>query len=327
MKKTVRATVLSTDPAIIYVGNYAAFDESSEFYYLSSLLEGVKVTFLMLIAWTAEYDSPSLKIVEWRKNYLSKYPNNKLIFLTNTYGEKCSLERLGAEAEFCNHNTFVDERIFRPLLDHEKCYDAVYNGQFLDFKRHELAAKIDPIALIGYNFDTEYAQHVQSKMQYATFCNRDVNGNLQWLNSDDVNIIYNKSHVGLCLSKAEGAMHASMEYLLSGIPVVTTHNKGGRDYFFQGDFVIWVDDNPDAIADSVNSLKKMRIDPDYIREETLRKLHKSRTNFFEYLTSLIKEIPEPRDYIQNVWEKNYNDKLIVPKDCIELSSYILKGIS
>ena len=39
----------------------------------------------------------------------------------------------------------------------------------------------------------------------------------------------NRARVGLCLSAREGAMFASMEYLLSGLPIVTTPSMGGRD--------------------------------------------------------------------------------------------------
>lgn len=309
----VRGTVLLNNPLIIYVGNYAASGEESSFYVLSHALKDREVIFLMLLAWTAEFDSPSLKIIEWREKYLKKFPKNRLVFLTNTLGEKNTLSNLGVEAEFANHNIFVDENLFFPIPSQIKEFDAVYNGQFLAFKRHYLAEKIKSLALIGYNFDTPYGQEMLNQMSHANFCNKDDRGVLKWLNQKDVNNIYNKSRVALCLSKAEGAMHASMEYLLSGLPIVTTFSKGGRDYFFQGDYVFWIEDTPAAIADAVDYVKKLKIDPEYIRSQTLEKLKKERLAFFNYLKKLSGDSEDCTDQIQEIWKKNYNDKLIVPK--------------
>lgn len=309
----VRATVLFNNPLIIYVGNYAASGEDSSFYALSHALKDREVIFLMLLAWTAEFDSPSLKIIDWREKYLKNFPKNRLVFLTNTLGEKNTLVNLGVEAEFANHNIFVDENLFFPIANQIKEFDAVYNGQFLEFKRHYLAEKIKSLALIGYNFDTPYAKKLLNQMSHANFCNKDDSGAMKWLNQKDVNLIYNKSRVGLCLSKAEGAMHASMEYLLSGLPIITTFSKGGRDYFFQGDYVFWIEDAPAAITDAVDYVKKLHIEPEYIRSQTLEKLKKERLAFFNYLNKLSGGGKDFSDQIQDIWKKNYNDKLITPK--------------
>ena len=45
----------------------------------------------------------------------------------------------------------------------------------------------------------------------------------------------NRSRTGLCLSEREGAMFASIEYLLCGLPIVTTPSIGGRHVFFEAD--------------------------------------------------------------------------------------------
>jgi glycosyltransferase involved in cell wall biosynthesis len=38
--------------------------------------------------------------------------------------------------------------------------------------------------------------------------------------------------VGLCLSTVEGSNYASMEYMLAGLPIVSTPSIGGREVYF-----------------------------------------------------------------------------------------------
>ena len=40
--------------------------------------------------------------------------------------------------------------------------------------------------------------------------------------------------VGGVFSEEEGACWASSEYLLCGLPVVSTHSRGGRDVWYSG---------------------------------------------------------------------------------------------
>ena len=46
----------------------------------------------------------------------------------------------------------------------------------------------------------------------------------------------------------EGAMFASAEYRRFGLPVVTTHNAGGRNWFFSNGYVIFCDDDVAAVV-------------------------------------------------------------------------------
>ena len=64
---------------------------------------------------------------------------------------------------------------------------------------------------------------------------------------------------------------ASMEYLLAGRPVVSTPSLGGRDFFFDNRYVEIVDPTPEAVLEGVNRLRKKRLDPAFIRAETLKK--------------------------------------------------------
>ena len=52
------------------------------------------------------------------------------------------------------------------------------------------------------------------------------------MNDEEVNNFLNQCKVGIILSEVEGANYASIQYLLAGLPVVSTKSKGGRDVFF-----------------------------------------------------------------------------------------------
>jgi len=60
------------------------------------------------------------------------------------------------------------------------------------------------------------------------------------------------SKVGLCLSKKEGAMFASIEYLLCGLPIVSTRSVGGRDEFFTDKNCIFAEDNAESVKQCVD---------------------------------------------------------------------------
>jgi glycosyltransferase involved in cell wall biosynthesis len=79
---------------------------------------------------------------------------------------------------------------------------------------------------------------------------------LKWIEPKKNVILLNQAYCGLALSAIEGGMHASMEYLLCGLPVVTTESLGGRSYFLNSNNSIFVDDNSDAVLSAVNELKK-----------------------------------------------------------------------
>ena len=277
----------------------------------------------MLVAWTAEHMSASAQgIIDWRIDFMKHHPGHKIIFVANTYPEYENLKYLGAEVIFCNQNMFLDRSLFKPLDESISLkYDAVYNAQFLSFKRHQLAAGVDNLVLIGYNASNENVDVVKSMLPNATYANFENDGSFRWLNQVKVNEIYNESSVGLCLSAKEGAMHASMEYLLAGLPIVTTHSVGGRNYFFDGRFVHWVNDDPAAIMKAVNAFVNANIEREFIRSEVLRKIDFELVKFFEKLFSLTNDL-ELVNEVQSNWSSIFNDKLIIPKSFDELKEQL-----
>ena len=67
-------------------------------------------------------------------------------------------------------------------------------------------------------------------------------------------------------------MRASMEYLLCGVPVVSTQNRGGRDFFFESDYCSTVEADPQTIARAVGDLPHRAPGPEEIRARTIEKI-------------------------------------------------------
>jgi len=82
-------------------------------------------------------------------------------------------------------------------------------------------------------------------------------------------------------------MWASVQYFLCGIPLVTTKSRGGRDFFYDSDFVTIVRANPSAIEKAVERYKVELLDPDMIRSKTLQKMISHRYDYLNILKSFL----------------------------------------
>ena len=119
-----------------------------------------------------------------------------------------------------NHNLYINEHLYKPLAE-PKIYDAIYTAQLAAFKRLALAKQVERLMVVSYGGDLHaYCPD----LQHAEF-------NREFLPRPELARKYNQAYAGLCLSAQEGAMLASCEYLLCGIPVVSTPSQGGRDEF------------------------------------------------------------------------------------------------
>jgi hypothetical protein len=81
-------------------------------------------------------------------------------------------------------------------------------------------------------------------------------------------------------------MFASMEYLLTGIPVVTTPSRGGRAVFFNHENSIVCEPNPQAVLEAVREWVKRDVAPLSIRNSALGPVMAHR----ERLSTLFKSI-------------------------------------
>ena len=96
----------------------------------------------------------------------------------------------------------------------------------------------------------------------------------------------NRSVCGLALSRREGAMFACTEYLLCGLPIVSTLSVGGRDFFFEDDFARIVDANPTAVREAVDDWSRTKISAQEIRTRVLKKIDAHRETYYETVSTL-----------------------------------------
>ncbi|PLX81056.1 MAG: hypothetical protein C0616_06250 [Desulfuromonas sp.] len=271
-----------------------------------------------LFNWFWQMEAPK-KIKAYRdieEAHQAQYPGHRFIHLCNTTRQFQHFGDAGLDAVFCNQNCLVDENLFHPLPDIEKKFEAVYDGRFINYKRHHLASQISNLALIY-----DYLPTVDSKMKVtqlkeqfhkAHFFNHPEGGPYQRLSYEEINLCLNRCRAGLCLSGVEGAMYASIQYLLAGLPVITTHSEGGRDVMFDERFVLVAPATPQGIADTLSQYRHETPPPTLIRQRTLELMNIHRQRLIRLVQSIYDTEGTGRDFSQE-WPKLFFNKLYHPR--------------
>lgn len=188
---------------------------------------------------------------------------------------------LFSDYDFCcvivNQNCFLDTTKFSPSHDIKKEYDAIYTARLVDFKRHYLAKKVQNLALVVGNPNSANELPDIPPARYI---------NNVPLPSNEVQIKLNQAKVGLILSDIEGACFASSEYLLCGLPVVSTTSRGGRSIWYNSYNSIICDADPDAVNQSVQKLIEAKPDPGRIRAQHIELSNHFIRNFIILLQNL-----------------------------------------
>ena len=284
-----------------------------------------EATFLVYFWWTL-FDNFSIfdEIAYQYKDHCDNFPNHKIIFLLNSQKEHEIFKSKGVKSEFIHQNALVDINLFEPLKQKKK-YDVVYNGRLEELKRHYLLKDCQKIGLISayvMNIDSskqEYLDELKKNIPHAFMINSNQSTTIEnfqfemgfkYLTSKQVNVALNQSKVGVILSAKEGACYASIEYLLSGIPVVSTKNIGGRDYFLDKRFCRIVSSNPKAIKNAVDELISLDISPNFIREETIKKMNHHLYKLKKLLRNILKMDKKNNSNFDTFWENNYINKMI-----------------
>jgi len=208
---------------------------------------------------------------------------------------------VGLEAFFCNKNAFINEAVFR-AAPMEKCFDAVSNARLVKLKRVHLARLVPNLALIcGHRLEqTEYDDPGEIPHAYI---------NENRLAPRGVVRVLSASRVGLALSAAEGACQASSEYLLCGLPVVSTPSRGGRDIWYDDDNSIISEPQPEAVRDAVLELVARRnrggVDPERIRGRHIALAQEHRACFVRVLERAFDDVRaavDPRMHFESRFE-------------------------
>ena len=206
---------------------------------------------------------------------------------------------IGEAALFHTKTSAVSEHVFRPLDDVPVEFDAIYNAQLRPWKRHELSLDIERCAFLYYRDETGpntardeaalIASHTARAPGHVFINPLDEQGFAVRLAPEAVNAELNRAAVGLCLSEVEGPMFASIEYLLAGLPVVSTPSRGGRQLFLENDYCVTVEPDPRSVAEAVTALRARQIPRAYVRRKTLELMQPHRQAFIDLLNRIFAE--------------------------------------
>jgi SAM-dependent methyltransferase len=117
----------------------------------------------------------------------------------------------------------------------------------------------------------------------------------------EVNQALSRAATGLVLSEVEGASYAAMEYMLAGLPVVSTPSQGGRDIYFDPDYCAVVAPDPRSIRDAVTALRQRNIPRAYVRERTLQRIEPGRRRFVALVEEIIADLGAPKRFAPSAW--------------------------
>jgi glycosyltransferase involved in cell wall biosynthesis len=323
--EAVHCHILHHDPAVI-VGFGGALGPAR---LLGKYLADLPVWFLVSPWWSIEDPGILGEILEAYPAYKKAHPGHEIVYLCNTDREVTLLRERGLPAVFCHQNAFIDERLFVPDPLAPKVFDAIYNARFNPFKRHDLARDVPRLALIYYNLleiEWEMQGLLGRLLTEAAFLNGPPQpGRLRWFSPEKVAGYYNRSRAGLCLSACEGAMYASAEYLLCGLPVVSVPNIGGRDYFLDAPYCATAEPHPEAVARAVRHLGDQGFDPFAIRRATLQKMLPERERLIALVQSILDASGNSADF-RAIWPEVFINKLhVLNRDAAVVAASLRAG--
>ncbi len=292
-RKTGLSLLLHADPVVLYAQDSEVRESDSALWSVLDVLADRVAYLIVSPGWTV-LDRGSR---EWLSTHirqlLQRFRRLVCVTICPTAGEAGALRGEGVATLHCSEGALVREDLYRPSHDREPKFDAIYDAQWADYKRHELAGAIGSLALIASRpwnpaqSTIDHYRRAHAAVSHATWVSSPWGPTRRWLSPEEVNVAYNEARVGLCLSRVEGYMSASVQYLLAGLPVVTTANLGGRDEFFDPAYVRWVGDEPEAVAAAVDELAGLELDPVMIRQATLVKVRRHRDRLQAWIREAI----------------------------------------
>jgi glycosyltransferase involved in cell wall biosynthesis len=196
-----------------------------------------------------------------------------VIVVANSFDEanRIRLHLPDVEVILCCNAAFLSESKFS-IGNRQKIYDAVLNSKPLAFKRHYLAESVQNKVFITYDTSEDGALGMQ-KTDITGFGAKEI---LKNISQPEVVETLQKSRVGLILSEVEGACYSSAEYMLCGLPVISTPSYGGRDEFYDHRTAILADPTPQsirsAVLEALERLDSGLFDPSEIRQLTIEKM-------------------------------------------------------
>ena len=232
-----------------------------KFQYISKKLR--KNHYIFTMDWCSTENNSHENPLQLIKN--CEYPEN-IIFMSSVPSSHKKRIENGFNSIICNHNTFINTNIYDIKSEFKKEYNMIINSRAKEWKNIYLAKEVDNTALIvnRWNIESHWGNnsddYLNLKYSYLNDCK---------LNQIQVSEKMNQSFTGGIFSFKEGACYSSSEYLLCGIPVVSTKSLGGRDVYYNEYNSIIVEPNEMEVKYACEKLIREKKDPKEIRNSHL----------------------------------------------------------
>ena len=190
----------------------------------------------------------------------------------------------------------------------DRPFEGVYNARWEDCKRHYLLENMEKIKLIMADANHEGISLAKKLLQHAVIANES-GQEIRSLTPSEVAYHLNSAKCGLCLSAVEGAMFASIEYLLCGLPIVTTENVGGRNWFFTQDSVTFCTDTPAAVEAAIRELNGRHLSRAFVRQTALERVRRERLQFCSLVDNIFRQHGQTARRFQSEFQGVFTDKL------------------
>jgi glycosyltransferase involved in cell wall biosynthesis len=319
----VAGYLIARDPLIVWGPNQPK-RQAGPGTVLAEFVGNRRAYFLFALSSTREvysdFDADIAEIARLRR----LYSEHRHIALCNTRAEVERFAGHGVSAILCSALAFVDETRYVPAKNPLKEFDAIYNATLTPVKRHELCRDVESLGLMYHWFadaglvsQSETLARYRAMLPRARFLNNE-SGEHCLFGPETVCAWINRARVGLCLSAREGAMLATIEYLLSGIPVVSTPSVGGRDRVLDPRFSLIVEPEPSAVADAVRTLAGRPYDPMAIRKAAFDAMREDRIRLIRLIEAIYREeaVAFPTDapwlelYRRGAWPMSTIEKML-----------------
>jgi hypothetical protein len=244
-------------------------------------------------------------VVSCMKAQNPQFPLSDIIYLANTPEYIPMAYKSGMRAIYVNQNAFVDEHLFRILPEVPRKYNIIVNSRPEWWKRTILVRDIPNVAVIkGFVFQPDQVISLEDWVK-PTWINQ------ERIPPEEVLKKLNESIMGGIFSEEEGACFSSSEYLLCGLPVLTTKSIGGRDIWYTDENHIMVDDNTVSVREGWLKIRGKLMNQDFnrtkIRIQHILLQKKFRRTFLESIQQELKirGITRTMDDIKDYFRKNF----------------------
>lgn len=195
------------------------------------------------------------------------------------------------------HNVFLNEKLILLKENTIRDYDMLVNSGIDSYKKIHLAHLVNSVAYIsrmGTNICNRSNILFSKNSIFPNFKDNLINlENYHRLNHEELSNLSARCLAGGIFSNLEGSCFSSSEYLLCGLPVISTKCKGGREIWYNSDNSIYCEDTPESVAECMEIVKQKLKDGSFnrkkIRDDHINLQEKFRSNLTNYIITKLKD--------------------------------------